>query len=911
MTTQPPELPSFIQAEIDANIKAGVPGGITAATVNLILSYINASFMPLLELGPGVQGAVELQANTTGGIATYPTGGGSPAGSNGQIQYNNSGAFGGLTTGSGVAAALANAVNTTGGIATYPTGGGASQIAFIASRDLAVGAAIGSSSAAFMPRYHTGGPEIALEFINVGASPPNNGPSGGTSSSDPDSVVAYTIQFEILAASPSGPVYSSKGSAVVGAASVSVPLPATVSTGDLLILEVLTTGVAGTVPVPSGWTQIVNEYVSGYTLATAVFYQKYAGGGAPTVNPGGTNVAGVISRVTGSAASPIGAVGSITQNASTTTIISNGITTSASNSLVYLALMAGSSGAAYVTPTGWAAAYDAFISGSGGSFEFAAVTQAYAGRGPAGDASAFQDSSSNWWTQVFSPDGVAPEQFGGGYNISSAYDDTTAIQDCVATGLPILLGAKTYYTSGSGIAGSVVPMTKIIGSGQQNTTIMHAGTNPFISYFTTIEMWGVEILRGLTLNAKFGVNVNGSIAQHGSVNAIKGGAIRDVVFYGAYSNADPYYGTIDIVNAASAYESCLTSTTISPSLTYDDVSSYGIAISLSQAFDWQIENCQFDWCGVGISFIGSDINHVINCRMHNMGWFAYDLRIASFGSQNKFDHCDLLYNYRAMGFCLNATNYFMMRDCYYENYNNSACLVYAAYTEGLSMTGNRIDDTTYGVTAPYPPLLIFDYPSHYNKVQFNLWQEFGSWVQTVIRVTNSGITADGYHAESLVVTDNSTWFPIVTTDTGTPYPGVRTSPLDPTRWDVTNTWRPIPAAPYVLQGAEYAIFASGGGTMAIPVKLPSTTRPTVYMHVRLETASGTTLTYSIRHYNSAGTVVETPASGASLTGLSASAYTSKSITVTLGVAPQPGDYLDFEWTGNLAYVSQVEVALVA
>lgn len=75
MTTQPPELPAFIQAAIDADIKSGVPGGITAATLNLILSWQNSSYMPVLELGAGAQIAIETPVNTAGGIAIYPVAG--------------------------------------------------------------------------------------------------------------------------------------------------------------------------------------------------------------------------------------------------------------------------------------------------------------------------------------------------------------------------------------------------------------------------------------------------------------------------------------------------------------------------------------------------------------------------------------------------------------------------------------------------------------------------------------------------------------------------------------------------------------------------------------------------------------------------------------------------------------------
>jgi hypothetical protein len=334
-------------------------------------------------------------------------------------------------------------------------------------------------------------------------------------------------------------------------------------------------------------------------------------------------------------------------------------------------------------------------------------------------------------------------------------------------------------------------------------------------------------------------------------------------------------------------------------------------VSLSQAFDWQIENCQWYGCGVGVAFIGSDINLVINCRMQVMGWFAYDLRISSFGSQNKFEHCDLLYNYRACGFALNGIKYFKLKDCYYENYNLSACLIYAYDTEGIEVTGNRIDDTTNGVTGPYPPLIIFDSPIWYNKVQNNWWQEFNtSWPTTVTRIIGTP-SADGYHPESVVYTDNSTWFPVLTADLGTALPGVRVSPLDPTRWDVTNSWRPIPGAPFVLQNGEYAAYTTGATYLTPVVKLPSNARSTVYMRVRSQLVSGTSLSYSVRHYNAGGTVVESPIVGGTLTGLSSSAYTDSSITVTLGVPARAGDYLDFEWLGNAAYVSQLEASLVA
>ena len=136
-----------------------------------------------------------------------------------------------------------------------------------------------------------------------------------------------------------GPVYANNGGISGTTGSSLVPsLPSGTSIGDLLVLEV-EYGIASAAPSPpSGWTTILSKYFSGKTDAWGVFYQVFAGGGAPTIT-GGTYITAVISRFTGANTStPIGAVGTYSSG-TTSTITSSALNTTANNSLVALALL--------------------------------------------------------------------------------------------------------------------------------------------------------------------------------------------------------------------------------------------------------------------------------------------------------------------------------------------------------------------------------------------------------------------------------------------------------------------------------------------------------------------------------------------------------------------------------------------
>ena len=168
-------------------------------------------------------------------------------------------------------------------------------------------------------------------------------------------------------------------------------MPSSVSIGDLLILQVEVGLSSAIVPTPSGWTAILNQYNAAKTNSFAVFYQVYAGGGAPSVT-GGTYIAATISRYTGAnTTTPIGAVGTYSSG-STTTVTTTALTTTANNSLVGLAFVAPNiTGAAYTTPSTWTSAFDLWSATC--NSEQAVVTKSVATSGTSSGSTSSTDSN--------------------------------------------------------------------------------------------------------------------------------------------------------------------------------------------------------------------------------------------------------------------------------------------------------------------------------------------------------------------------------------------------------------------------------------------------------------------------------------------------------------------------------------
>lgn len=184
-----------------------------------------------------------------------------------------------------------------------------------------------------------------------------------------------TLRKQVVA--PTNVAFANVGTLALNGSgsSVSVPLPASTRTGDLLILTAHGYRASGYFSTPSGWTSIGNASGSGSSWAgyMSYFYQIYAGGGAPTISGSGIATAGIIARFTGANTStPIGAIGTISVG-SASPVTTASITTTANNSLAFLAMTSVNGTAAnFATPSGWTAAYAAYNP----AFEMSGVTLA-------------------------------------------------------------------------------------------------------------------------------------------------------------------------------------------------------------------------------------------------------------------------------------------------------------------------------------------------------------------------------------------------------------------------------------------------------------------------------------------------------------------------------------------------------
>jgi len=187
--------------------------------------------------------------------------------------------------------------------------------------------------------------------------------------------------------------YANVGSLAVNGSgsSVSVSLPSSTGTNDLLILTAVGYRASSNFSTPSGWTLIGNTNGCGSSWCNyvSVFYQKYAGGGAPTISGSGVVTAGIIARVTGAnLTTPIGAVGSFSLGSSAP-VTTTGVTTTANNSLVMLSMSSvNGTGATFSTPSGWTAAFASYTP----AFEIAAVTLAGPSSGTATGSTSSTDA---------------------------------------------------------------------------------------------------------------------------------------------------------------------------------------------------------------------------------------------------------------------------------------------------------------------------------------------------------------------------------------------------------------------------------------------------------------------------------------------------------------------------------------
>ena len=175
--------------------------------------------------------------------------------------------------------------------------------------------------------------------------------------------------------------------------SVTPSLPASPNIGDLLVLQV---GVGDTVTFsispPSVWTSLGTQSYAGYT--TTVYWAVYtAGMAAPAVSwTGQATATAVISRFTGVASSPIGAVGTISYD-NWGNHTSAAVTTSNANSLVLLSDIAANF-PNLTTPPNWSQALALNWAGGSQTLDYQAIASSGTWSGPTSSSGAETDGCS-------------------------------------------------------------------------------------------------------------------------------------------------------------------------------------------------------------------------------------------------------------------------------------------------------------------------------------------------------------------------------------------------------------------------------------------------------------------------------------------------------------------------------------
>lgn len=497
---------------------------------------------------------------------------------------------------------------------------------------------------------------------------------------------------------------------------------------------------------------------------------------------------------------------------------------------------------------------------------------------------------------------------GFGLITPNGVDDTAQIQAAADKGARVYLGPGTFLTTATI---NVTPFAQFVGMGRGLTIWNHSVSTPAIQVTSTVEVQSGFVVSDLTLNAMRGICLNTSETD----GVILGASIARVTICGTTTttnSSDPLWSTTNLLDASGTAAPSATTITASMPVTFADVESrHGYGISMTKVFDSVIDNVTVRNSGVAWVTKSCDINEWRNGRMHEVAWFHYDERGATFGSQNRLSSVDLLHNRRAGGIVHNCVKFPRVRDCYYECYVDSALWIWQKTVEGGLIIDNRVDDTWYG-TSRVTPLMVLDSPRWYNKIERNDWQHFtaAAWTQPIVRVIGAP-SADGNHPEVLASTNNSIWWPKVRGDA---LPGIRVAAINPQRCAVGNFIYNPGSVSFTLDGTEYAMTTTASGIFPEAyVQLPTISTSSAKIRVRAKSVAANEpgagqirLTIELMSQNLA-LKAALSGSGEIFSGFSSSAYTTVEIPITLDQALlSPTDFIRVTWVGNAANVVSIE-----
>ena len=150
---------------------------------------------------------------------------------------------------------------------------------------------------------------------------------------------------------------------------------------------------------------------------------------------------------------------------------------------------------------------------------------------------------------------------------------------------------------------------------------------------------------------------------------IKGGSIERVLMKGKVSGGNI---TSDIPTA-------------------DELRAGGVAIQATKCFDMAIRDSEISRFGIGVDFLGCDINLIDNCRIAYCQRNYNGKRISTYGSQNKIKNCDLMHASKKGHIYLDGTRWDTIEDNYFECYSAQGMFITGKKLLGPTIINNRFD----------------------------------------------------------------------------------------------------------------------------------------------------------------------------------------------------------------------------
>lgn len=251
-------------------------------------------------------------------------------------------------------------------------------------------------------------------------------------------------------------------------------------------------------------------------------------------------------------------------------------------------------------------------------------------------------------------------------------DDTQAIQRVIDSDNPLYVDRHLIVSDTIRLKLTSV----IIGKGKNSCSITMTNDNKWMFRLLTDKRESnYDVVTSLKihdvcLKGKNILQLNElSVGEFDKLGHIKGGSIERVLLKGKVDN--------EIIT--------------SPIPTADELRVSGVAIQATKCFDMSIRDSEIERFGVGIDFLGCDINLIDNCRIAYCQRIYHGKRIRTYGSQNKIKNCDLMHSVKKGHIYLEGTRWDTIEDNYFECYTEQGMFITGKDLLGTTIVNNRFD----------------------------------------------------------------------------------------------------------------------------------------------------------------------------------------------------------------------------